>query len=393
MNWIKQGIIVLIVMLITSAVWIRYFPGAGEIAANAGIPERLVGFVSRSSNDVQQNTRGSRNGRPGARRGGRSTGALVVVAAVGQASINNRVTAIGDGEARRSVIVVPYSSGVLEEVRMEPGQRVTAGTTLAILDAEAEKIARDQAALTVETAREKVSRYETLLDSLAGTQVQVTDARNELTKAELVLREAQLEYDRRSIKAPIDGTIGFVPVERGDYITETTEVATIDDRSEIFLDFWVPERFASIIKVGDPVKAVPASLPGREFAGEISAIASRIDRQSRTLLVRAVLDNGDDLLRPGMSFRVRMQYAGDTYPAVDPLAIQWSSDGAFVWKSADKKSMKIPIRIIQRNSDFVLVSGDLAKGEDVVVEGIQNLRPGSELNIARRIDVPDASGS
>ncbi len=376
-------------MLITGAIWVRYFPGAGEIAANAGIPERLVGFVTRSS----EVTGNKSDGGPGNRRGGGSDASLVVVAAVGEASINNRLTAIGDGEARRSVIVVPYSSGVLEEVHMVPGQRVTAGSVLAVLDAEAEKIARDQAALTVDTALEKVGRYETLLESLAGTEVQLTDARNELTKAQLVLREAQLEYDRRSIRAPIDGTIGFVPVERGDYITQTTEVATIDDRSVILLDFWVPERFASVINVGDSVKAVPASLPGREFSGEISAIASRVDRESRTLLVRAELDNEEDLLRPGMSFRVSMQFAGETYPAVDPLAIQWSSDGAFVWKSLNGKSEKVPVRIIQRNSDYVLVSGEIARGEDVVVEGIQNLRPGSELNIARRIELPASSGT
>ncbi|MEM7462556.1 MAG: efflux RND transporter periplasmic adaptor subunit [Pseudomonadota bacterium] len=389
MNWIKQGIIILIVMLITGAIWVRYFPGAGEIAANAGIPERLVGLVTRSS-EVTGNKPGEG---PGNRRGNRSAASLVVVATVGEASINNRLTAIGDGEARRSVIVVPYSSGVLEEVHMMPGQRVTAGSVLAVLDAEAEKIARDQAALTVDTALEKVGRYETLLESLAGTEVQLTDARNELTKAQLILREAQLEYDRRSIRAPIDGTIGFVPVERGDYITQTTEVATIDDRSVILLDFWVPERFASVINVGDPVKAVPASLPGREFSGEISAIASRVDRESRTLLIRAELNNEEDLLRPGMSFRVSMQFAGETYAAVDPLAIQWSSDGAFVWKSLNGKSEKIPVRIIQRNSDYVLVTGDITRGEDVVVEGIQNLRPGSELNIARRIELPVSSGT
>ncbi|MGI9400595.1 MAG: efflux RND transporter periplasmic adaptor subunit [Rhizobiaceae bacterium] len=393
MSWMKQGIIILIIALVTSAIWIRYFPGAGEIAANAGIPERLVGLVSRSTDEFQGQAGKSGKGRPGAKRGGRGSAALVVVAAVGEASINDRVTAIGDGEARRSVIVVPFSDGVLQEVHMVPGQQVNAGDVLAVLDSEAEKIARDQAALTVDTALEKVSRYETLVESLAGTQVQLTDARNELTKAQLVLREAQLEYDRRSIKAPIDGTIGFVPVERGDYITQTSEVATIDDRSEILLDFWVPERFASVIQVGQPVKAVPASLPGRQFTGEISAIASRVDRQSRTLLVRAILDNREDLLRPGMSFRVGMQFAGETYAAVDPLAIQWSSDGAFIWKTADDKSIKVPVRIIQRNSDFVLVSGDISRGEDVVVEGIQNLRPGSELNIARRIDIPVSSGS
>lgn len=392
MSWFKQTLLALIVLLGAGIVWLRFYPDAAELASSAGVPEIVLDLIGHRGSGTGESA-GAGKGPPGAQRGGRNQASLVVVSAVGKASINDRVTAIGDGEARRSVAVVPLSSGVLEEVRVEPGQQVTKGTVLAVLDSEAEKITRDQAALTVETAQEKVSRYEQLVKSLAGTQVQLTDAKSELQKAKLVLREAQLDLDRRSIIAPISGIVGFVPVERGDYITQTSHVATIDDRSEILLDFWVPERFASLIEIGQPVEAVPISLPGRMFQGSVQAIDSRVDRDSRTLQIRAVLDNGEDLLRPGMSFKVSLRFPGEVYPAVDPLAIQWSSDGAYVWKTVDDKSQKVPVHIIQRNSDYVLVTGDLSEGEEVVVEGIQNLRPGSDLKVARRSGAPVSPGS
>ena len=84
-------------------------------------------------------------------------------------------------------------------------------------------------------------------------------------------------------------------------------------------------------------------------------------RPSRTLRVQASIHNADDTLRAGMSFQVAMKFPGDTYPAVNPLAIQWGTDGAFVWAIKDGKAKRTPVRIIQRNTETVLVEGDLTQ--------------------------------
>jgi hypothetical protein len=63
----------------------------------------------------------------------------------------------------------------------------------------------------------------------------------------------------------------------------------------------------------------------------------------------------------------------------------WSSDGAYVWKYADGKVAKVPIQIIQRNSDGVLVKAELADGDAVVTQGIQQLADGASV---RLLDAP-----
>jgi multidrug efflux pump subunit AcrA (membrane-fusion protein) len=75
---------------------------------------------------------------------------------------------------------------------------------------------------------------------------------------------------------------------------------------------------------------------------------------------------------------------------VDPLAILWSSNGAYLWRVADGKAERVPVRVIQRNSDLVLVDARLAEGDQIVTEGVQSLRPGSPVTIA---GAPSASGS
>src|SRR5690606_18122642 len=127
----------------------------------------------------------------------------------------------------------------------------------------------------------------------------------------------------------------------------------------------------------------------------VSAVDNRVDDKSRTLLVQAEIDNVADTLRAGMSFRVEVRFPGDAYPSVDPLAIQWGTDGAFVWVIRDGKAKRTPVRIVQRNTESVLVAAvDLIPGDTVVTEGVHAVREGADVLVARNTPVvPAVSGS
>ena len=195
-------------------------------------------------------------------------------------------------------------------------------------------------------------------------------------QARLAVRDAELALEHRAIRAPFDGWVGILGVEVGDQVSTTTEVATLDDRSRILVDFRVPERFVGQVKIGAPVSARALALPGGALEGAVVTLDSRVSPDTRTLRVRASLDNSDDLLRAGMSFAITMRFPGDTLAAVDPLAVQWSADGAYVWVAEEGKAKQVPVRVVQRNNDAVLVDGALPAGTMVVTQGVQLLRPG-----------------
>src|SRR5690606_2614237 len=210
--------------------------------------------------------------------------------------------------------------------------------------------------------------------------VQVTEAELAVSNARLELREAQLNLDRRSIIAPIEGIVGILPVEAGNYVTADTVVATLDDRSVIKIDFHVPERFAVNMAVGGILTASPIARPDQVFQGTVSAVDNRVDDKSRTLLVQAEIPNDKDMLRAGMSFRVEVRFPGDVFPSVDPLAIQWGTDGSFVWVVREGKAKRTPVRIVQRNTENVLIAADgIAPGDTVVTEGVHAVRDGAEV--------------
>jgi RND family efflux transporter MFP subunit len=373
----KQLLISLVILVVGLGVWIRFVPGAGAMLAKAGVPEQLLVFAAKPANGAVD---GQGQGQGSSRRGQGGGAPLVVTQPVDSAVVNDRLNAIGNGEAIVSVAVTPQATGNLTEILVKSGDRIEKGQVIARLDSDEQRIAAAQAKVAVDSAREKVERNRKLGNAVSVAVLR--EAEFAMQAAELALQTAELDLKRRDIVAPSGGIVGIITVNPGDYVTTSTPVAVVDDRSQILVDFWAPERFSTKISVGQAVTASAIALPGSEFSGVIHAIDNRIDQASRTLRVRARIDNPNDTLRAGMSFSVSVRFPGDQYPTVNPLAIQWSADGSYVWRVNQDKSQKVPVKIIQRNSDKVLVEAKLAKGDAVVMEGVQRLRDGGAVRLA-----------
>ena len=372
MSFWKQALLSIAILIAAAAAWLMYFPGARDTLAQwtGGAPS-TVGATTPSP--AAAGDSGIRGGPQGG----------VVTGEITTATINDRLTAIGTGRANSTVAVRPFTSGRLVEVIVKSGDRVKAGDVLARLDAQGEEIAVDRAGVALDDARATLERIRTLRTANTASAVQLADAQVATRNAELALREAELALERRTIEAPISGVVGILPITAGNYVTNASEVATIDDRSRILVDFWAPERFASQIEVGQPITATSIARPGETFAGTISAVDNRIDPASRTLKVEAQITNPADRLRAGMSFQVTLTFVGETYPAVNPLSVQWGTEGAFVWAVREGLARRVPVSIVQRNTESILVDAEFEPEDLVVVEGLHIVREGAPVMIAR----------
>lgn len=378
----KQLLLCLMVLLLAAGAWAYFTPEGRRMLASQGFDWALP-----EAGPAEPAPAGTSSA------GGGGQAPSVVTAAVASATINDRLQAIGTGRANATVAVTPYTSGRLIEYLVQSGAQIEAGAVIARLDSETEEIALERAKIARDAAEAKVERIRALRSSNTATAVQLTDAEIELRNAELSVHDAQVALDRRSVTAPISGVVGILPIEAGNYVTSQSTIATIDDRSSILVDFWVPERFAASVKVGAELSATPLASPKERYAGAVSAIDNRVDDKSRTLWVQAKIANPADSLRAGMSFQIAMNFPGETYPAVSPLAIQWGADGAFIWRVDRSRAQRVPVRIVQRNTDNVLIEAEVASGDLVVTEGVQSVREGDEVRVARTEGTPAASGA
>jgi len=314
--------------------------------------------------------------------------AQVVVKPASSRIINDRLTSIGSAQAQASVAVTPWSGGKLERFHVKAGDFVNAGQVIAVLDQDNEQIMVERARVELKDADETLERLTRLARSDTASRVQVISAELALAKAQLALRDAELALERRTIRAPIDGIVGILAVDAGNYVTVSTILLRIDNRERLFIDVWLPERFAAQVVIGQEITARAIANSGAIFHGHISAIDNALDEASRTLRVRAEIVNEGDRLRAGMSFAVNFAFIGERFVAVDPLSIQWRSEGAYIWRIDEMhRARRVPVRIIQRNSDYVLLSGDLIEGQFVVVQGVHAVRDAGTVMIKNLADL------
>ncbi len=305
-----------------------------------------------------------------------------------------RIEAVGTSRARLSTEVYPASSGEVVAIDFTPGQYVKAGQILIELDSREEQLAKRQAELELVDAERLYDRYLRSADSGAVLPTVLDAARTAVESARLRLRRAEIALEQRDVRAVFDGYVGATEVDPGDRIGTNTMITTLDDRSSLLVRFDIPEAYISELKVGGQLTLETWSSDETRIVGEIVDISSRIDPQNRTFTARARVENPDDSLRPGMSFRVVVEVEGELYASVNETGVLWGAEGAYVWSIIDGAVTRVPVQVVQRREGRILVDGDLEKGDVIVVEGTQRMREGTAVvfDISMLAEEPRLSG-
>lgn len=307
--------------------------------------------------------------------------APVIVAKVDERADTVELMAIGTGRARRSVMIHPEVSGEIVEIAVEAGAWVSRGDALARLDDRKAQLALDIAETRLDDARRTLARAQRLQDRRVGSQATVDDAEIAVKRAELEREQAREILGDHTLSAPFEGVVGMARLEAGDRVEPTTPIFSLDDRHTLLVEFDAPELFVGRLSPALEVRAETPAFAGQSFAGKIASIDSRLDPVSRTIKVRAELDNTADKLRPGMSFTIMIGLTGATYPRVPELAVQWQDGASYVWTVNGNKVSKVTVEPVRRLNGMVLLTGAIKPGDLIVVEGVQRLSEGRTISL------------
>lgn len=312
----------------------------------------------------------------GAWRGGPAGGVPVVAEAVRFEAESTRIAAVGTARAKRSVELYPEAAGEVVAVNFTPGQRVAKDEILLELDARDQRLALELAEVRLAETRRLLDRYEASKargEALVAATV-VDTARSAADAARIERDRARVALDDRTVRAPFAGVVGLTEIDAGDRVDPATLIANMDDRTTLLVRFPVPEAFAGRLTPGDPIEIETWTVGRRSALGAIVDVDSRIDPISRSFNARAEVDNPDDSLRPGMSFRVGLDLVGDRWPSVPEVSLLWGADGPYIWAVEDGRARRIDVTVVQRKQGRVLVDGDIAPGTPIVAEGVQRMR-------------------
>lgn len=306
----------------------------------------------------------------------------VSVVVVEPQRLRDRINATGSILANEEVELRSEASGKILKLHFQEGRPISQGDLLLkINDNELQAQAR-QAQHRLHLAEDREQRQRQLLERGNVSQQEYDAILNEVNVQRAAADLIQAQIDKTELRAPFDGLIGLRYVSEGSYITPTTQIATLQDISQVKIEFSIPERHADRVKVGD---AIFFSVEGREgtYRGQIYAFEPRIEAGTRTLRLRARSPNTNARLLPGAFARVELVFEEiEGAVAIPALAIIPELGGKKVYVYSQGQAVPRPVETGLRLEDRVQIVSGLSPQDTVITSGIQQLRPGLPVRLA-----------
>ncbi len=306
-----------------------------------------------------------------------------VIGAVAHKEVfGDRIEAIGTLFANESVTLTAKTQGIIRSIDFEDGQTFKRGDLIAAIDAGAEDAAVNVELANLEQQKKELARMMGLVASQHVSQSTVDNAIALVKKAEANVAAARVKSGDRRIIAPFPGIVGTRRISLGALVTPGTIITTLDDISEVKLDFSIPETFMATLKPGLDIEANASAYPGEIFKGKVVAVDSRVDPITRAVGVRATIPNEDARLRPGMLMVVDLIKDKRESLMIPEIALLPENDQQYVFTvTSDNVVKRLKVVLGRRRPGAVEVLEGLQDGDIVVGEGIQDLRDGAKVKL------------
>ena len=210
---------------------------------------------------------------------------------------------MGTIRAARGVELSAETSGEVIAIAVTSGRAGEAGQRMLTLNDSVEQASRKRQEANLELARLLYERDASLVKQKSIPQSQYDRSKADLDSAIAQLAETDARLDNKRIVAPFHGTTGIIKVKVGDYIESGTPITTLQDLSELEIDFSVPARHFPELRPGLTITVRTAAFPDREFHATLQALDAKVDAGTRNLMLRATLEDSEGLL-PGMFARL-----------------------------------------------------------------------------------------
>ena len=322
---------------------------------------------------------GAAKGGPGGKGGGQRLAVQVYV--VRATSLTDEVAATGSVLAEESVIIKSELSGKITSLNIKEGQAVSKGQLLFSINADEAQAGIRKQEYNIKLFRNQEKRQRTLLDKEYISAQEYETSNNQLLTAQADLQALRATLAKAYVRAPFAGVLGLSTATVGTYVSPGAEITTLSKVRPVKIDFAVPGRFASNVRVGDVVSVLDEA-NNKNYEAKVYAIDPQIDPVSRTQPVRARFANRNNELRPGAFVRVNLQL-GETESAlqIPTESVIPEASGYSVYTVKNNKMVPKKVKIGIRSDKVIQIISGLAVGDSVLRTGILQVKPGDGVLI------------
>jgi len=328
--------------------------------------------------------------------------------------------------SRYSVVLQPQISGQVASIYVKAGEHVKAGQLLMVIDKRKQESALNssqaaasaaKAALynyqvqrkilesTFEYNKQMYERYKTLyakntvskqdlekytdsynkaLFDLEANAAQIEAQKAEIEKANFAIKEQEVQLQYYKITAPYSGIVGDIPAKIGNYVTTTTPLLSITQNDTLEINIGLPSEKVFDIKKGLLVEVLD-NKNNVVGSSKISFVSPVIDKDTQTILVKAIISNAKGILKADQSVKARVVFSdaeGITAPT-GAIAHFGGQDFAYIVQLKEKKPVvkQQPVTLGNIQGDKYVILSGLTSGDKIVIQGIQKLMDGAPVTV------------
>ena len=317
------------------------------------------------------------------RSSGASFASKIPVSAVVVATkqVDDKINVTGSISPNESVELKSETSGRIDAIYFREGSRVKKGDLLVSINDDELVAQRERLQYQQKLLSESEYRQSQLLAREAISQEEYDVALTELKTAGADIKLVEAQLDKTKIRAPFSGIIGLRYVSEGSYITPTQPIASLYSNDPAKVDFSIPGKYSNRVRVDDEIRFITDALDEYK-AGRIYAIEPQVDPNTRTLKMRAVSSNKNNLLLPGQFARIELVFSSyDNAIMIPTEAVIPELGGHKVYIKNSGKAATRKIEIGLRTEREVEVISGLMPSDTLITSGVLQLRPGADVSV------------
>jgi len=312
----------------------------------------------------------------------------VIIETVTSQTIHTPIEALGTTKALNTIILTPNTTEKVSEILFKEGTLVHKGEILLRLNQQEEQATLDSALALFSEAKEALNRAEGLRKSNNISNADFKKRKTDLLEAEARINILKSHIKDLTLVAPFDGIIGLSDISLGALLQPGDRIASLSDISSLKVDFDVPDLYLKDLKEGQNISAFVEAYPQKSLKGKIKTIDTVVNPNTRTVIVRALIDNQDHLLKPGMIVNIIIESSPREALLIPEKAILQEGKKSFVFLFDPKTQIvkRTLITLGSRIKDRVEVLEGLKDAQHIVVEGQIKIRDGIKVSPQKKLE-------
>lgn len=287
-------------------------------------------------------------------------------------------------ETEQMADVYSRIQGVVENIYVEEGDRVSNNKPLLQIEQEEYILAEQKAHLAYDTQKSEFDRFQALQDKNLISEEEFDNARLVLRQAELDWKQAKLNLDYTIIRSPIDGVIGERFVKIGDRVQTTTRLFVVSNPREKVVKVYVPQDELPKTYLDQKVIIRSDVFPDEQFQGWVKRISPIVDPTSGTFKVTAGVRDPNNNLRPGMFVSVRLIVDVRANTLLIPkTALIYENERTYFFVVDSDTVRKFELMKGFEDAEKVEILNSIPETSKIVVVGQGGLKEGSRIKILK----------